>query len=224
MSVQRYCFFTLLLTCFYSWIYFSAWKNLEKGLDQELKIKQLSLLIKEKEFQYHQLQYQVFDLATQTDSSTEITDVSSVSGKKRIPASAKIDFESLSAVKFKRAYGYFKKAQFKKTLQELNGFSDEFPLSTYRSKAMVIQAQSYMELGDMGKAVSQLESLIELFPETEEAPLALEILSDVSQKFEKHDQALGYLEIIAHQFPKYSKEKMIKERISQLQQQKNENE
>ncbi len=206
MSLQRYAYFILVLFLGYSWVYFSAWKILQSGVDERIEIAQMKAQVSTLEKKNFKLLYQVDDLA-QTVAQT------SGANSKNDRSIASVDLSSISQLRADAIKTLFQQKNYSQVVLEIKKFEDDFPLSGKRSELWLLKARSLSAKSKFNEAVSVLENILEVYPDQPQAAEALDHLSEISLNFEKQKDSLAYLRIIEKQFPEYFKSRDLEQRI-----------
>ncbi len=191
MSLSSFINFSLVLTLFYTWVYYNASISLNDKIEEQVQIAELKNQIKTLQQKNYFLSYQIDDLSYQLSGNTFIS-----SGRR--PAS--INLEELSVQRLESAKALVRTGDLDKAFPALQEILVKFPLSPVLADVQLLMGDIQRARKKNVEAVAQYESLIELYPDRVQAGIALFRLGEIAEKNKNFQEAKAYYHIVQTQF------------------------
>lgn len=191
MSLSTFTNITLVLTLFYTWVYYNASIFLNDRIEERLEISELKTKIKKLDGQKQLLSYQIDDLSYQLTGSTQVL-------SSRRPAS--VDLAELSLQRFESAKQIVRNGDLERALRILQEIPKKFPRSPILSDVHLLMGDIQRSREKYIEAVEQYENLVELYPDRVQAGIALFRLGEISEKNKNFQEAKAYFQIVQTQF------------------------
>ncbi|MGE5839980.1 MAG: tetratricopeptide repeat protein [Deltaproteobacteria bacterium] len=128
------------------------------------------------------------------------------------------DSERADYALFKTGMAYYRGEEYEATVQSFSVLRGRYQASPYLPEASYFEGLSYWKMKDREKARAAFDTLSEVFPQSEFAPLALVGSSLLALEEEDITASRNRLERVTDRYPEYSGSKNVKEAMPLIDQ------